>query len=160
MTGGGIENERYDIRTFIAGKGGIDMEQYKDQLVKLIFDGFPEYYHTEDDAKADVEWELRESLGAIAIALDRDKVVGYGTLHPLHEGYDEILFGDAYVLPSYRRRGMYTQLVDVRLRIAREWGAKSVEIMTDGTNVAIPSLIERRGFKFTGILPGNYRKEL
>ncbi len=84
------------------------------------------------------------------IAVDQDRVIGYGMLRGWDEGYTTPAFGVA-VLSEARGRGVGRQLLRYAFELAREHDATEVMLKVHPDNRAAKLLYESEGFEFTGV---------
>ncbi len=149
------ESNAYQIKAFTRTNTGIDLENYKESLVAFFNESFPG--NAPGDSEEAIDTMTKDACEAILVAVSGDRVVGYGSLNLLDDA-GNMEFGEAHVSPSYRRQGIFSQLIDTSLNIAKQKGAKSVSLEAVDTNLAQQSLIDRHGFEKTG--QRHYRKIL
>ena len=81
--------------------------------------------------------------GLILAITKRDEPIGYGALkkHDKEAGYTSV-----YVNPLHRLQGVFGQITDEIISLARESGATKLDILVSSEQLPIDSLL-RRGFK-------------
>lgn len=94
------------------------------------------------------EDELKNALAIYVVAVDGERVVGYGGLwHVINEGH----ITNIAVLPEYRRQGVATMIIDKisQLAIEKEMIGLTLEVRT--SNFPAKKLYTKLGFKLEGI---------
>ncbi len=125
------EESPFTFTTLLAGKKGVDLGKYTVGVSALE----REWYPNEPVVKTEDEDTLKsDGCVAVVLALNEERVVGFGTLTQLEDG--EMILDSAFVTESFRRRGIYKQLVRERVEIARQQGAESILLAASETNMA------------------------
>lgn len=111
--------------------------------------GLPELGHDDpEDLHAELEASCENWIAAIVVLNRSNEIVGYGALSRVGDKSEEVELSYAYVRPQDRRRGIYKQLLNRRIDIARQLGATEVQTqpMSDTFH---PKFLMREGF--TGV---------
>jgi ribosomal protein S18 acetylase RimI-like enzyme len=91
--------------------------------------------------------------GAILVALDGDEVIGTCAIMP--HGADEFELVKLAVTPSARGRGIGRQLIEACLKLARQRGARRVDLLSSSKLGGAVRLYERAGFRHAPLPPHN-----
>jgi GNAT superfamily N-acetyltransferase len=95
---------------------------------------------------------IDSALDLILIAVEDDQIVGYMTGHirknvPIYQIEERGQIGDNFVLPQYRRRGIFTQLLKAMLEWMQRQGIKYVEHPIAVKNEVGRIAWKKRGFE-------------
>ena len=122
--------------------------QYMDDVAYMHGEvlGLPELGHDDpEDLQAELEASCANWLAAIVVSNGNNKVVGYGALSSVANKSDEVELSYAYVNPEDRGKGIYKQLLNLRIDIARQLGATEVQTQPMSDNFH-PKFLMREGF--------------
>ena len=123
-----------------------------DALVPL-FDGYRRFYGKPGDAKrarAFLGERLASGESVIFLALAGDAPVGFTQLYPSFSSVSLLplwILNDLYVDPVRRGERIGERLLEAASNLARERGAKSVQLETAADNLSAQRLYERYGYK-------------
>jgi ribosomal protein S18 acetylase RimI-like enzyme len=124
-----------------------------DWLVPL-FDAYRIFYGLPSDPEAGRNF-LRERFSkddsVIYLAMDgeQNQALGFVQLYPMFSSLSMQrlwILNDLFVLPHARKRGVATGLTDQCRRLARETGAKGLQLETATDNINAQRLYEQTGF--------------
>lgn len=95
---------------------------------------------------------IDSALDEMLVAVEDDQIVGYMTGHirkkvPIYQIEEVGQIGDNFVLPQYRRRGIFTQLLKAMLEWMRSQGIKHVEHPIAVKNAVGRIAWKKRGFE-------------
>jgi GNAT superfamily N-acetyltransferase len=95
---------------------------------------------------------IDSALDLLLVAVEDDQIVGYMTGHirrkvPIYQVEEAGQIGDNFVLPQYRRRGIFTQLLKVMLEWMQYQGIKYVEHPIAVKNAVGRIAWKKRGFE-------------
>lgn len=95
---------------------------------------------------------IDSALDEMLVAVEDDQIVGYMTGHirkkvPIYQIEEVGQIGDNFVLPQYRRRGIFTQLLKAMLEWMRNQGIKHVEHPIAVKNAVGRIAWKKRGFE-------------
>lgn len=85
----------------------------------------------------------------VIIALDGRKRVGCLTWH--EDVTDAATINLAYVVHSHRRKGVYREMQEELVRLAKQKGLKKIITITKPTNTAVRTAKEASGFKLVSV---------
>ncbi|MDR0967979.1 MAG: GNAT family N-acetyltransferase [Rickettsiales bacterium] len=103
--------------------------------------------------RTEQEYAQLIDLGNILGAFDDNKLVGFGRIQQDEDNESIYKINGGFVLPEYRNNGIQTELVKLRIGLARDRGAKKATTQCHPDNLASRRAIEKSGFIFTGIKP-------
>jgi len=129
------------------GENGVELGEYKKDITQMHVDIFPDDLSL-DEAERVVEERARTYEEAVVLAINKEEVIGFGTIWKVQKNGDMYLT-TAYVKPSYRQKGVYTQLLDKRIEIAKDCGATTVSIESIKSNPVQETYFSKYGFEKT-----------
>lgn len=104
-------------------------------------------------SRASVEGELKRDIAIYAVAVEDDKVIGYGGMwHIVNEGH----ITNIAVHKDYRRRGAAQAIIDKLEEIGREKEMIGLTLEVRKSNIPAIDLYKKNGFKLEGIRPEYY----
>ncbi|WP_299411268.1 GNAT family N-acetyltransferase [Acaryochloris sp. IP29b_bin.148] len=121
--------------------------------VALLFDHYRVFYDqlsNRHDAEQFVAERLRNQDSTIFLALAESIGVGFTQLYPSFSSVSMRrvwILNDLFVLSSYRRQGIATQLMQVAADYARETGAIRLVLATQKNNMAAQALYQSLGYQ-------------
>ena len=122
-------------------------------LVAPLFDGYRRFYGRASDPDAAAAF-LRERFdhaeSVIFLALEGTEPVGFTQLYPSFSSVSlarVFILNDLFVVPTHRRSGIGSALLDAATGHARALGAVRVSLNTDVANAAAQATYEARGWK-------------
>lgn len=104
-------------------------------------------------SRASVEKELSNNLAIYVVAVENEKVMGYGGMwHVVNEGH----ITNIAVHKDYRRRGIGNIIVNKLIEIAEKKEMIGLTLEVRKSNVPALELYRKNGFKLEGIRPEYY----
>jgi ribosomal protein S18 acetylase RimI-like enzyme len=126
-----------------------------DHLSKLapLFDAYRVFYGQPSDVKAaraflHERFMLGESI--VFIAMLEDRAVGFTQLYPMFSSVSlrrMWILNDLYVEANVRGQRVGERLIERAVQLAKESGAKGIQLETAHTNTSGQKLYERLGFE-------------
>lgn len=99
-------------------------------------------------SRASVEKELKNNMAIYVVALEDNKVVGYGGMwHVINEGH----ITNIAVKEAYRHQGIATAIINKLSEIAEEKEMIGLTLEVRMSNIPAKSLYTKLGFKLEGI---------
>lgn len=121
------------------------VQVFIDGVVERAFDGMPEYFAQKDSI-------------SVTVADVGDSVVGYIDTWLVAPSVAQI--GNVFVIPSARRQGVASALMDEAERHAREIGASEVILTTGHPLIEAHAMYIRRGYQLTATVASELRREV
>jgi putative acetyltransferase len=121
--------------------------QYRDAFRTLNEEWLTEYMEIEpEDARvlADPEGTILAGGGAIILALEGDTPIGTGAL--INEGNGRFELAKMSVTGAYRGRGIGRRIAERLIEMARELGAREIELLSARLLPAATPLYRKLGF--------------
>lgn len=121
--------------------------------VAMLFDHYRVFYHQLSNIHAAEQFiadRFRHQDSTIFLALADGSGVGFAQLYP---SFSSVSMGrvwilnDLFVLPSHRRQGIATQLMQTAADYGRDTGAIRLTLATEKTNTAAQALYESLGYQ-------------
>lgn len=104
-------------------------------------------------SRASVEKELSNNLAIYVVAMEDDKVVGYGGMwHIVNEGH----ITNIAVHKDYRRKGIGNAIINKLSEIAVDKEMIGLTLEVRKSNTPALELYQKNGFKLEGIRPEYY----
>lgn len=104
-------------------------------------------------SRASVEKELSNNLAIYVVAVENEKVMGYGGMwHVVNEGH----ITNIAVHKDYRRKGIGNIIVNKLIEIAEKKEMIGLTLEVRKSNVPALELYRKNGFKLEGIRPEYY----
>lgn len=104
-------------------------------------------------SRASVEKELSNNLAIYVVAMDKEKVIGYGGMwHIVNEGH----ITNIAVHKDFRRKGIGNAIVKKLIEIAEEKEMIGLTLEVRKSNISALELYKKNGFKLEGIRPEYY----
>lgn len=104
-------------------------------------------------SRASVEKELSNNLAIYVVAMDKEKVTGYGGMwHVVNEGH----ITNIAVHKDFRRKGIGNAIVKKLIEIAEEKEMIGLTLEVRKSNISALELYKKNGFKLEGIRPEYY----
>jgi GNAT superfamily N-acetyltransferase len=122
-------------------------------LVAPLFDAYRQFYGRTSDldaATAFLRARFDHAESVIFLAIDGEKPVGFTQLYPSFSSVSlarVFILNDLFVVPSHRRGGVGSALLDAATGHARALGAVRVSLNTDVANTTAQATYEARGWK-------------
>ena len=121
-----------------------------------LFDGYRQFYGRPPDGAA-AEAFLRDRFdhgeSVVFLAFDPSQPVGFTQLYPSFSSVSlarTFILNDLFVVPSHRRAGVGSALLQAAVDHARALGAVRVSLNTDVRNLPAQATYEARGWKRDG----------
>ena len=122
-------------------------------LVAPLFDAYRRFYGRAGDhaaAAAFLRDRFEHAQSVIFLALDGAAPVGFTQLYPSFSSVSlarVFILNDLFVVPSHRRSGVGSALLEAATGHARALGAVRVSLNTDVANTTAQATYEARGWK-------------
>lgn len=123
------------------------------KVLAPLFDAYRQFYDRAPDVAA-AESFLRERFNhaqsVLFLASSEGLAVGFTQLYPSFSSVSlarTFILNDLFVVPSHRRAGVASLLLDAAVGHARSLGAVRVTLTTDTKNAAAQATYEARGWK-------------
>jgi GNAT superfamily N-acetyltransferase len=115
-----------------------------------------DYFKFEDDASA--RWMkymkefLKEKNNIVLIAVEKQAIIGYMTAsiytrRPIYKIRKVGLIGDNFVLPKYRRKGVFSRMLEKTLSLMKASGIRYVEHPIAAKNKLGRTVWRKKGFE-------------
>ncbi|MCH8229272.1 MAG: GNAT family N-acetyltransferase [Chloroflexi bacterium] len=121
------------------------VQVFIDGVVERAFDGMPEYFAQKDRI-------------SVTVADVGDSVIGYIDTWFVEASVAQI--GNVFVIPSARRNGVASALMDGAERHARANGASEVILTTGHPLIEAHEMYIRRGYQLTATVASELRREV
>ncbi len=97
---------------------------------------------------ANLKIQTKSWVGAIIIIDVNEELVGFSALahSSAKRRFPTLDLAYAYISPDFRKRGLYREMIDRRIEMAREYGAQRVEIQ-NYNHTFQPKFLSRYGFR-------------
>lgn len=121
--------------------------------VAMLFDHYRVFYSQLSnlrEAEQFINERLLQQDSKIFLALDAETGVGFTQLYPSFSSVSirrVWILNDLFVLPSHRRQGLATQLMQASADYARGTGALRLDLATQKTNIAAQALYQSLGYQ-------------
>ena len=122
-------------------------------LVAPLFDAYRQFYGRDGDlgaATAFLRDRFAHGESVVFLALERAEPVGFTQLYPSFSSVSlarVFILNDLFVVPSHRRSGVGSALLQAATDHARALGAVRVSLNTDVANATAQATYEARGWK-------------
>lgn len=104
-------------------------------------------------SRASVEKELSNNLAIYVVAVENEKVIGYGGMwHIVNEGH----ITNIAVHKDYRQKGIGNAIINKLFEIAEEKEMIGLTLEVRKSNIPALELYKKNGFKLEGIRPEYY----
>lgn len=104
-------------------------------------------------SKGSFRKELANKVSSVYVASHDNRTIGYAVVWLIH---DEVQINKIAILPSHRRMGLATRMLELILQRARRNGATEAFIEVRASNTAAIGLYKKQGFVTCGIRPLYY----
>ena len=121
-------------------------------LITPLFDLYRQFYGQASDlasATSFLQQRLQQNESVIFLALDGNAAVGFTQLYP---GFSSVsmartfLLNDLYVVPSHRRHGVGSLLLEAAVAHAKAEQAVRISLTTNVANATAQSVYEAQGW--------------
>jgi len=138
------------------GTGAIDVRQaiYADlEALSSLLDDYRRFYGRASDkvaARAFLQARVEHGQSVVFLAQNDATPVGFTQLYPSFSSVSlarVFILNDLFVVPSHRRAGVGTLLLDAAAGYARAMGAVRLSLNTDVANTTAQALYEAKGWK-------------
>jgi RimJ/RimL family protein N-acetyltransferase len=152
-----LRTERLVLRATRSGRGAVVNEAVAESFpeLKSWMPWSQQAQSLEDSEKhcreAQAKWHSREMLDFCFFRASDGQLVGKGGLHSIDWQIPKFEIG-YWIRSSCARRGIATEATAALVDLARQLGAKRVEITSDARNAASRRVAEKSGFVLEGIL--------
>ena len=121
------------------------------ELTRLMME-FQAFYQQEsktEELQNFIESRINNRDSVIFVAEENNKLVGYAQLYPSFSTIklsDIWILNDLFILESFRKKGVASQLIDTVLEFSEEGQRKQVWLLTGSDNKQAQQLYNRKGF--------------
>lgn len=118
---------------FLAYRKGMSkdlLEPHREEINQLGFEFEDDVYKAIKDRNKERLFDTLDNYDFVIFAVEKDRIVGFATVRQRF-GMDEWELDTAYVHLSYRRRGIWKKMTEMREQLVRNRGANSIVILPE-----------------------------